>query len=139
MKYILNNLVLNRLPAKNNFKEYRKLISGKVEYEGPNPIHSEFFGYLRLKKDPKMEKLTIDNFIPRGAKLKYCDWYKNVYIIITNDRVFGLVVFTGNDTKIMLSSNYGRHKMSLIESNVNFYFLCFGIILMILSIVIPFF
>ena len=64
----------NRLPAKNNFKEYRKLISGKIEYEGPNPEPSEFLGFLRVKKDPKVEKLNIENFIPRGAILKYSEW-----------------------------------------------------------------
>ena len=66
--------VLNRLPAKNNFREYRKLISGKIEYEGPNPSPSDFLGFLRLKKDPKVEQLTIENFIPRGATLKYSEW-----------------------------------------------------------------
>lgn len=36
-----------------------------------------FSGNLRLKKDPKIEEITINNFIPRGCKVemnKDKDW-----------------------------------------------------------------
>jgi len=46
-----------------------------------------------------------------------------------------MVVFVGYDTKIMLNSNYGRHKVSVLETSVNYYLLFFGIIVFIISIV----
>lgn len=51
-------------------------MSGKIEYEGPNPDPQQFLGFLRLKKDPKVEKLTFTNFIARGSVLKNTEWYK---------------------------------------------------------------
>jgi len=83
----------------------------------------EFLGYFRLKKDPKVETLTIDNFIPRGATLKHVDW------------VFGLIVFTGSDTKIMLNSNYNRHKISYMEYLINLYFIFSFFIVFFMAII----
>lgn len=64
-------------------------MTGKIEYSAPNKNTREFKGFLKLTKDPNVNNLTIDNFIPRGSILRKADW------------IFGLVVYTGMDTKIM--------------------------------------
>ena len=50
-------------------------------------------------------KLPIDeqNFILRGCSLKNTEW------------IYGLVVYTGFDTKIMLNSTKSRPKHSTLE------------------------
>lgn len=111
------------MPSKNNYKEFRKGLSGKIEYQGPNTNVNEFIGYFRLKKDPKIETLTNENFIPRGATLKYADW------------VFGLIVYTGADTKIMMNSNYKRHKISYLEYLTQLYFIFSFFITFFLAII----
>lgn len=46
------------------------MLTGKLEYEAPNGNTEVFHARLKLKKDPKSEELTIDNFIPKGTKIK---------------------------------------------------------------------
>lgn len=70
----------------------------------PNRRTGVFDGSLKLKKDPKIEQLTWDNFIPRGSIIKQTPW------------VFGLVVYAGMDTKIYQNSNHARTKKSYIEN-----------------------
>ncbi len=59
---------------KNNFAEYRKLLSGKLEYQSPIKTPNSFKGFLKLKNDPKVEQLSEENFIPRGAILTRSEW-----------------------------------------------------------------
>jgi hypothetical protein len=40
---------------KNRFSSYRNILSGKIEYEPPNKNLDSFVGYLKLKKDPRIE------------------------------------------------------------------------------------
>lgn len=86
----------------------------RLLYETPNPDMGSFSGNIRLKKDPKIEEITINNFIPRGCKVemnKDKDW------------IFGLVVYTGMETKIMLDKSYRITKTSHIEKLIDYYFL----------------
>lgn len=46
------------------------MLTGKLEYELPNSDTHRFKGKLKLKKDPKIDELTIDNFIPKGSKVR---------------------------------------------------------------------
>ena len=41
----------------------------------PNGDLNRFVGHMKLNKDPKIQELTIDNFIPRGSKVKIAGWY----------------------------------------------------------------
>lgn len=68
--------VENGSTRKGNYPEYRKLLSGKIEYDPPNALYRSFAGYIKLKKDPRAEPITNDNFIPRGAVLKNTEWYR---------------------------------------------------------------
>lgn len=95
--YILLVIVL-RTRQKSQYPEYRKLLTGKLTFEDPNGDTETFNGRLKLKKDPKHERLTIDNFIPKGSRIKQTSW------------LFGLVVHTGMHTKTAMSSRYDNAK-----------------------------
>ncbi|CAD8103907.1 unnamed protein product [Paramecium primaurelia] len=123
----LTQLIVLRTRLKNQFQEYRIMLTGKLEYEAPNGNTQTFHGRLKLKKDPKYEELTIDNFIPKGTKIKQTSW------------LFGLVVYVGQNTKTMQSSHYGSQKYSFEEKQFNFYsFLmaCLSLFFTFISIIV---
>lgn len=98
-------------------------MSGIIGYDSPNSKHDHFSGFLRLKKDPKIDKLDISNFISRGSTLKYAEW------------VYGLVVFTGSDSKIYMNSDFSIYKLGFLESMTQYYFLIAGLIVIFFGIV----
>lgn len=103
------------------------MLTGKLEYEAPNGNTETFHGRLKLKKDPKNEELTIDNFIPKGTKIKQTSW------------LFGLVVYVGENTKTMRSSHYEAGKASFEEKECDFYsFLlaCLSLFFTLISIIV---
>ena len=53
--------------------------------------------------------ITADNFLLRGSKL------------MNTSYVWGIVVYTGHDTKIMLNSVKARPKKSGLEIKMNFF------------------
>jgi hypothetical protein len=59
---------------KKNIGEYRKTLTGQIEYEVPNANLNSFRGFLKLKIDPKNEALTIDNLLVRGSTLMNTEW-----------------------------------------------------------------
>ena len=59
---------------KGNWAEYRKILTGKIEYDPASTQYNGFNGYIKLKKDPKAEPLSDENFLPRGAVIKNTDW-----------------------------------------------------------------
>ncbi|CAD8190865.1 unnamed protein product [Paramecium octaurelia] len=123
----LTQLIVLRTRLKNQFPEYRKMLTGKLEYEAPNGNTQRFHARLKLKKDPKNEELTIDNFIPKGTKIKQTSW------------LFGLAVYVGHNTKTMQSSHYGAQKQSFEEKQCNFYsFLmaCLSLFFTLISIIV---
>jgi len=72
---------------KTNAFEYRKLLSGKVEFNRISKC-KEFNGFIKMRKDPKGEPLGINNLLFRGSHLVSSDW------------VFGLVLYVGKDCKV---------------------------------------
>lgn len=61
---------------KNKCQEYKNSLSGALEYEGPVKNPNYFVGFLKIKKDPKVEQLNIENFIPRGSIIRKGEWLK---------------------------------------------------------------
>jgi phospholipid-transporting ATPase len=55
--------------------------------------------------------VTADNFLLRGSKLMNTLW------------VWGVIVYSGHDTKIMLNSVKARPKKSRLEELMNFFIL----------------
>ncbi|KAN0065197.1 phospholipid transporting ATPase [Thecaphora frezii] len=70
----------------------------------------------------RTEPVTINELLLRGCSLRNTEW------------VIGLVVFTGEDTKIMLNSGETPSKRSKIEKETNFNVIVNFLILMVLCI-----
>ena len=94
------------------------LLVGEVECEAPNPRLYEFDGHLRvhipdedgLPTEQMLEcGLTRDHLLPRGVVLRNTDW------------VVGLVVFTGNETKLMMNLRREAHKVGRVERVITRY------------------
>ncbi|CAD8077107.1 unnamed protein product [Paramecium sonneborni] len=104
----LTQLIVLRTRQKSQFAEYRKLLTGRLEYEVPNGHTNIFRGRLKLKKDPKVEFLSIENLIFKGSTIKQTSW------------LFGLVVYVGSKTKNSMSSKKNKAKCSHEENLVDF-------------------
>lgn len=90
-------------------KEHLKLLNGGIKMEHPNNLIDSFTGVIDLSKsqiDVEDDgKLAIQpaNLLLRGCVLRNTEW------------VFGLVINTGHDTKIMMSATTGAAKTSSLE------------------------
>ena len=106
--------ILNRSSIqKRVWKNYRNVITGKLRFEKATGVIDDFVGYLKISKDPKLEKLSIDNLILRESSIKTSLW------------VYGLVVYAGMDSKIMRNfkeSNKSR-KWNISKTDYIFIFL----------------
>jgi magnesium-transporting ATPase (P-type) len=88
---------------KGKLNKYKSKLTGKLEYIPPNQDVQKFEGTLKLTKDPQTKGLSFENFIPRGSVLRSEGW------------IYGLVVYTGMDTKIMMNSQFSRMKTSYLD------------------------
>ncbi|CAH8541354.1 unnamed protein product [Schistosoma rodhaini] len=88
-----------------------------VECEPPNRKLDEFVGVIRTA-DGIAHPLNPTQLILRGASLKNTKW------------IFGLTVYTGKESKVMLNSTAAPLKRSTVERQTNNYILClFGVLL----------
>lgn len=87
---------------------------GFVESEPPNHNLQEYFGSITLVSESAHEKvaktwpLNIDNMLVRGCRLRQTSF------------IYGLVVNTGRDTKLLRNIKPKPKKVSTTESKVNF-------------------
>ncbi|CAH0493862.1 unnamed protein product [Peronospora farinosa] len=99
-------------------------LSGQLRCENPNKVIGRFDGTLSVTDETKTaethpQPIAIKNVLLRGCQLRNTDW------------IYGLVVNTGPDTKIMQSATATRPKWSSINETVNkmiiwlFLLLCF--------------
>ncbi|KAK4472935.1 hypothetical protein MN116_004139 [Schistosoma mekongi] len=77
----------------------------KVYCQQPNDDFTHFDGYLTLLTNSCKQSLTLRNILYKGAKLKNTKW------------IIGLVVYTGNDTKLLLNSKTVKRKYSSRENS----------------------
>lgn len=113
-------------------RELKQAMNCEKEFEGAEPISFtymhpnqyiyKFEGKARLH-DGKEIPLEYENFIPRGTVLKNTAWIK------------GMVVYTGNETKIMLNSIHAKSKHSGIERSTNSRVLLLFVIQIVISLV----
>jgi len=81
------------------------LYIGECISEKPN---SELYDYKgKLTICGENYSLNANQLLLKGATLKNTDW------------ALGLVVFTGEDTKLMMNSQKARYKMSKVEKKMN--------------------
>ena len=66
-----------------NGLEYKKMLTGLIKYDKRESDGT--LGFIRLKKDPKGEDISLKNIIKRESVLTGCDF------------VFGMVLLVGKD------------------------------------------
>ncbi|KAL3105938.1 hypothetical protein niasHT_024995 [Heterodera trifolii] len=93
-----------------------------IECEPPNRRVNEFSGAMCAGGDEKVP-LSIGQFLLRGAKLKNCRW------------VFGVVVYTGHDSRLLMNSTSAPLKTSRIDVMTNQRIVILFLMLVLITIV----
>jgi len=102
-KYVhkdINNKFVNDIQAMQKMK-------GRIFCEAPNNAIYKFEGQCIFEGEPEIP-LGADNIILRGSTLRNTEY------------VYGLVIFTGHDTKIMMNSMAAKYKFSGLEMYTNY-------------------
>ncbi|KAI4538817.1 hypothetical protein MG293_011084 [Ovis ammon polii] len=103
-------------------REVLMKLSGTIECEGPNRHLYDFTGNLNLDgKSPVA--LGPDQILLRGTQLRNTQWS------------FGIVVYTGHDTKLMQNSTKAPLKRSNVEKVTNVQILVLFGILLVMALV----
>ena len=82
-------------------------LSAKVVCEPPNDYLYKFEGNITFNMTEETYSLDHNQLLIRGSSLKNTEW------------VYGLVVYTGHETKIMQNSSKSRTKFSRLEIATN--------------------
>ncbi|XP_037914217.1 probable phospholipid-transporting ATPase IA isoform X4 [Hermetia illucens] len=98
------------------------LLAGVLECELPNRHLYEFNGVLK-EEDKSSVALGPDQLLLRGAILRNTSW------------VFGIVVYTGHDSKLMRNSTSAPLKRSTVDRLTNTQILMLFLILIVLCLV----
>lgn len=106
------NLKMKNIPSK--LQELDEIKEISVSCELPNNSIYKFEGSIKV--DYERLPLCIDNLIMRGSSIK------------NTDHMYGIVVFTGHDTKVMQNTEKALYKFSHLERSMNL-----AIILILLS------
>ncbi|KAG8188801.1 hypothetical protein JTE90_009192 [Oedothorax gibbosus] len=97
-------------------------LRGTLECEAPNRHLYEFTGNLRLVGKQTLP-LGADQLLLRGAKLRNTNW------------VFGAVVYTGHETKLMMNSTTAPLKRSTVDKITNNQILMLFLLLILLCLI----
>ncbi|XP_035827119.1 probable phospholipid-transporting ATPase IA isoform X2 [Aplysia californica] len=97
-------------------------VRGVLECEQPNRFLYEFVGNIRLC-GKKAVPLGPDQILLRGACLKNTDW------------IYGMAIYTGHQSKLMLNSYSTPLKRSNVEKMTNTQILLLFIVLVVLSLI----
>lgn len=97
-------------------------LGGHLECEHPHPNLYEYIGTI-YSDQAESYPVGADQLLLRGAVLKNTKW------------VFGVVVYTGHETKLMLNSTRVLLKRSTVEKVVNKQILMLFVILIILALI----
>ncbi|XP_028401460.1 phospholipid-transporting ATPase IA-like isoform X1 [Dendronephthya gigantea] len=97
-----------------------KTLEGRVDCEGPNNRLYEFVGNITLN-GKKAVPLNPDQLLLRGAQLRNTQW------------IYGLVVYTGHDSKLMQNSTAAPIKRSNMDRATNLQILFLFCLLMIMA------
>jgi magnesium-transporting ATPase (P-type) len=95
-----------------------------VECEHPNEMLYKFEG--NLKFNGSIIPLSVDQILLRGSSLRNTDY------------IYGVVVFTGHETKIMKNSVKSRSKFSKLERSTNTYIIIIIFFQIIVSLIAAF-
>ncbi|XP_071466865.1 phospholipid-transporting ATPase IB isoform X2 [Marmota flaviventris] len=103
-------------------REVLMKLTGTIECEGPNRHLYDFTGTLHLDGQSPVA-LGPDQILLRGTQLRNTQW------------VFGVVVYTGHDTKLMQNSTKAPLKRSNVEKVTNVQILVLFGILLVMALV----
>jgi len=81
------------------------VFSAEVECEPPNNVLSKFEGAMKWRNESY--SLDNDKVLLRGCVLRNTDW------------CFGLVLFAGRDTKLMMNGGKAKFKRTRIDELTN--------------------
>ncbi|XP_007495297.2 phospholipid-transporting ATPase IB isoform X1 [Monodelphis domestica] len=108
--------------AKLTSREQLIKVSGRIECEGPNRHLYDFIGNLYLDGNSSVS-IGPDQILLRGAQLRNTQW------------AFGLVVYTGHETKLMQNSTKAPLKRSNVEKVTNVQILVLFGLLLVMALV----
>lgn len=121
-KKLKSQLKKNEIPYKGNFSVDYHL---KLNVQQPSPSLYQFEGYINEITDDLSEgkKLPIGskNFLFKGAMIRNVDW------------TLGVVIYSGNDTKIQQNGAEARFKVSTMESKLHKMIIILFLLQLILS------
>ena len=88
-----------------NIHEAVASFNAKVDCEPPNNAIYKFEGTVTL--DDEVIPLGAESLLLRGMNIR------------NTEKVYGLVVYTGHDTKVMKNTSAAKHKFSKLETMMN--------------------
>ncbi|EUD67234.1 guanylate cyclase, other [Plasmodium inui San Antonio 1] len=84
-------------------------IRGRIICEKPNSNMESFNGSLKLDAHPRATSLSINNVVFKGSYIKNTDY------------IFGVIIYTGTDTKIMKNIIKSVYKSGNVNRELNIY------------------
>ena len=102
-------------------EEQLRQMSSVIECEEPNRNLYEFNGNIRLGRGD-MTPLAPSSVLLRGSKLMNTRW------------IYGVVIYTGHETKLLMNSNRAPLKRSNIDKITNYQIIFLFMILIIISL-----
>ncbi|PAA46582.1 hypothetical protein BOX15_Mlig014307g2 [Macrostomum lignano] len=103
----------------------QKRFRARIGCEQPTSDLHKFKGNMTIRMDTRDElkiPLSAKNMLLRGAVLRNTEF------------VFGVAIYTGQETKMQLNSQRGKTKKSVVERRLDRFLLCFMAILFFLAI-----
>ena len=100
-------------------QQLKKIKSVMCAVEEPNTSIDDFKGLLKVNS--KEIPLSISNFIPRGCTLKNTEF------------IYGLCVYTGTNTKVILNSKETPIKTSKVMKSTNNYLIVLILMLIVMA------
>ncbi|KAL4462113.1 hypothetical protein ABPG74_000958 [Tetrahymena malaccensis] len=93
---------------KGNHFEYKKILTGKIEYVSPTERNTKFEGFIKVSKDPVGTVVAKEHIGLRGSMLEYSDW------------VIGVAIYTGRECFYYQDTN--QHWLQLKDKKPLSYF-----------------
>ncbi|VDL81336.1 unnamed protein product [Nippostrongylus brasiliensis] len=117
-----NLKIKQSLPSTSQLTTLEKLthLEGDIECELPSRHVNEFTGNLIIEEH---HPFGIDQLLLRGARLKNTSW------------IFGAVIYTGRDSKLMMNSKTAPLKSGTVDSKTNTRIIFLFVVLVALAVV----
>ncbi|KAL4513065.1 hypothetical protein ABPG72_017750 [Tetrahymena utriculariae] len=103
LKSKISHEIVNKYGREHSLIKFK----GKIVCDKPNNRIHHFKGLLYLDDESKPIVLNNNNVMLRGTTLKNTEW------------VIGVVIYSGQDTKIMRNQGQVKHKSTHIEKKIN--------------------